>query len=141
VAKDEEENIQPNVGHVDVGPAENRADPQKWKKKSRKRSHNSAWNSLPPHLRTITDTNTFKRHLKSFVYTKTFSVLLALLDKLYSSAIQITDCIVLYSRLPGVHLGKNTIGLASRTKYITLSASSKWKGENDSISANHIHHV
>ena len=57
-----------------------------------------AWNSLPPHLCTITDTNAFKRHLKSFLFTETFSHLV-LLDKLYSSAIQITDCIVLYQRL------------------------------------------
>jgi len=28
-----------------------------------------AWNSLPPHLRTITDTNAFKRHLKLFLFT------------------------------------------------------------------------
>ena len=29
----------------------------------------AAWNSLPPHLRTITDTNAFKRHLKSFLFS------------------------------------------------------------------------
>jgi len=50
---------------------------------------------LPPHLRrpTITDTNYFKRHLKSFLFTES---LLGFLDKLYSGAMQITDCIVLY---------------------------------------------
>jgi len=32
-------------------------------------SEPAAWNSLPPHLRTITDTNAFKRHLKSLLFT------------------------------------------------------------------------
>ena len=54
----------------------------------------ATWNSLPPHLRIITDTNNFKRHLKSFLFTESF--LLALRGKLYCSAIQITDCIVSY---------------------------------------------
>ena len=43
----------------------------------------------------ITDTNAFKWHLKSFLFAVFLIVLLALLDKLYSGAIQITDCIVL----------------------------------------------
>jgi len=33
----------------------------------------AAWNSLPLHLRTITDTNSFKQHLKSFSFTEPFS--------------------------------------------------------------------
>jgi len=34
----------------------------------------AAWKGLPsPHLRTITDTCTFKRHLKSFLFTDSFS--------------------------------------------------------------------
>jgi len=49
-----------------------------------------AWNSLSLHLRTITDTNAFKRHLYSFLFTVFLIVLLAFLDKLYSGAIQIT---------------------------------------------------
>jgi len=57
----------------------------------------AAWNSLPPHLRTITNTNAFKWHLKSFLFIRVFLiVLLVLLDKLYNGTIQITDCIVLY---------------------------------------------
>ena len=44
-------------------------------------------NSLPSHLRTIIDTNVFKRHLKAFpVYWVVCIVLLALLDSLYSDA-------------------------------------------------------
>ena len=33
----------------------------------------AAWNSLPSHLRTMTDTNVFKRHLKAFLFTESFS--------------------------------------------------------------------
>ena len=32
-------------------------------------SGSAAWNSLPSHVRTITDTNAFKRHLKLFLFT------------------------------------------------------------------------
>jgi len=57
----------------------------------------AAWNSLPPHLRTITDTNAFKWHLKSFLFSETFhSFVSAPGQVVYSGAIQITDCIVLY---------------------------------------------
>ena len=56
----------------------------------------AAWNSLPSHLRTMTDINVFKWHLKAFLFTVIFIVLLAPMDNLYSSALQITDCIVLY---------------------------------------------
>ena len=31
------------------------------------------WNSLPSHLRTIIDTNVFKRHLKAFLFTESFA--------------------------------------------------------------------
>ena len=51
---------------------------------------------FPPHLRTITDTNAVKRHLKSVLFSVFLIVLLALLDKLYSGTIQITDLILLY---------------------------------------------
>ena len=33
----------------------------------------AAWNSLPSHLRTIIDTNVFKRHLKAFLFTESFA--------------------------------------------------------------------
>ena len=33
----------------------------------------AAWNSLPSHLRTIADTNVFKRHLKAFLFTESFA--------------------------------------------------------------------
>ena len=33
----------------------------------------AARNSLPSHLRTTTDTNVFKRHLKAFLFTESFS--------------------------------------------------------------------
>ena len=33
----------------------------------------AAWNSLPAHLRTIADTNVFKRHLKAFLFTESFA--------------------------------------------------------------------
>ena len=33
----------------------------------------AARNSLPSHLRTIIDTNVFKRHLKAFLFTESFS--------------------------------------------------------------------
>ena len=33
----------------------------------------AAWNSLPPQLQAITDTNIFKRHLKSFLFSDSFS--------------------------------------------------------------------
>jgi len=47
-----------------------------------------------PHRQTITETDTFKRHLKSFLFTNSFSIdLLAHLDKLFKSTIQDTDCI------------------------------------------------
>jgi len=52
----------------------------------------AAWNGLPPHLRTITDTNIFKRRLKSFCSLTHSHSVLALLNKLYSSALLITDC-------------------------------------------------
>ena len=33
----------------------------------------TAWNHLPPRLRTITNTNAYKRHLKSFLFIDSFS--------------------------------------------------------------------
>ena len=33
----------------------------------------AAWNSLLSHLRTIIDTNVFKRHLKAFLFTESFA--------------------------------------------------------------------
>ena len=33
----------------------------------------AAWNSLPSHLRTIIDTDVFKRHLKAFLFTESFA--------------------------------------------------------------------
>jgi len=49
----------------------------------------AAWNSLLPQPRTITDTNTFKQHLESFlfIHPKCSHSLLVLLDMLYSSAL------------------------------------------------------
>ena len=44
-------------------------------------SGSAAWSSLPSHVRTITDTNVFKRHLKAFLFTESFSYFLLVLWK------------------------------------------------------------
>ena len=46
----------------------------------------AAWNCLPSHLRTITDTDAFERHMKVIpVHRNFFIIELSLLDKLYTN--------------------------------------------------------
>jgi len=51
----------------------------------------AAWNTLPTDLHDITDTSTFRKQLKSVLVDRAnHSLLLALLNMLYSSTLQIS---------------------------------------------------
>jgi len=66
----------------------------------------AAWNTLPSDLYDITDTDTFRKRLKSVLFDRAYHwILLALLDMSYSGALQILRWLIDWLIVPCIHCG------------------------------------